>query len=360
MTVHVLTGEYGPGAGGVGAYTQVLVEALKQRGLRSIVWNTLDPAIRQALPAGLKSHPGYVLLQYVPNALGARGGNIAFCQWLLGLRRAGIDVRVMFHEPYFYLSWNPALNALAMVQRLMAGILLRASSHTYIATEQWRRYLAPYAPPGTHFTVLPIPSTLPDEPSPQQVNEWRRRFAPNGEPTVVHFGTYGDHVVRELAPIVPALFQCLEPLRFVCVGRGGEGFVRRMVRENPTLADRLRATGPLEPMAAAAAIAAGDVVLQPYPDGVTTRRTSVMAALAVGAPTVTSRGMLTEAVWTEVPSVALATASDSAGHVAAVASLLRDEPTRTQLGGLGRRLYRDRFSVERTVDILAADLMPAR
>ena len=360
MTVHVLSGEYGPGAGGVGAYSHVLVEALRRRGLHAVVWNTLDPAIRQALPVGLKTHPGYVLLQYVPNALGARGANITFCHWLLGLRRAGIDLRIMFHEPYFYLSWNPALNALAMMQRLMAGLLLRASSRTYIATEQWRRYLAPYAPAGTRFTVLPIPSTLPDDPSPQQVTEWRRRFAPNGEPLVVHFGTYGDHVVRELAPIVPVLFGSVEPLRFVCVGRGGEEFARRMVRDHPALAERLHATGPLEPMAAASAIAAGDVALQPYPDGVTTRRTSVMAALALGAPIVTSRGTLTEDVWTERPSVALATASDSAGHAAAVASLLRDDATRTQLGSLGRGLYRDRFSIERTVDVLAADLMPAR
>ena len=74
----------------------------------------------------LATDPGVVFLQYVPNALGAKGGNVAFCQWLLSLRRQGTDIRVMFHEPYFYLSWNPALNTLARVQRMMAAILLRA------------------------------------------------------------------------------------------------------------------------------------------------------------------------------------------------------------------------------------------
>ena len=77
--------------------------------------------------------PGCVLLEYVPNALGARGANVPFCAWLLRLRRRGVDVRVMFHEPYFYFSWHrPWRNGLAVVQRLMAALLVRASSVAYL------------------------------------------------------------------------------------------------------------------------------------------------------------------------------------------------------------------------------------
>ena len=355
-TVHLLTGEYGPDAGGVGAYTQLLAEALVRRGLRVHVWDTLDTTLRQALPAALRAEPGYVLLQYVPNALGARGANVGFCQWLLSLRRDGVDVRVMFHEPYFYLSWNPALNALSMVQRLMAGILLRASTRTYISTERWRQYLESYAPSGTEFIVLPIPSTLPDDPLPESVASWRTRFG--GDSFVVHFGTYGDHVANELAPMVPVLLERFQGLRFVCVGRGSERFVQRVGQANAALAPRLHATGTLDRGEAAAAIAAADVALQPYPDGVTTRRTSVMAPLALGVATVTSSGALTEEVWREAPSVALAVASDTAAHVAAAASLLRDGGTRQQLGALGQRFYRERFSIARTVEILAREAGP--
>ena len=55
---------------------------------------------RTALTDAWKAAPGTVLLQYVPNALGHRGMNVAFCRWLLAERQAGRDVRVMFHEPY--------------------------------------------------------------------------------------------------------------------------------------------------------------------------------------------------------------------------------------------------------------------
>ena len=355
VTLHLLTGEYGPDTGGVGAYSHALVQALTHRGLRVRVWNTLDRTLQQSLPAALATEPGCVLLQYVPNALGARGANVGFCQWLLSLRRQGADVRVMFHEPYFYLSWNPALNGLAMMQRMMAAILLRASSRTYVSTEQWSRYLSSYAPTGTAFTVLPIPSTLPSDPSAESVAAWRARIA--GERTMVagHFGTYGSHVGGDLAPMVPALLDRVEELRFVCIGRGSEQFVDRLGYRYPSIANRVVATGALDPADAAAALAACDVALQPFPDGVTTRRTSVMAPLALGVATVTSRGFLTEPLWSEAPSVVLSPASDTAAHVDAAVSLLRDDSTRTQLGGLGRRLYDRRFTLDRTVQVLVGD-----
>ena len=355
MTLHLLTGEYGPDAGGVGAYSYVLVEALKDRGARVRVWDTRDSSLRQSLPAALESDPGCVLLQYVPNALGARGANVGFCQWLLSLRRNGADVRVMFHEPYFYPSWRPARNALAMVQRLMAAILLRASSRTYISTDRWRSYLEPYAPSGTAFTVLPIPTTLPEDPSADAVAGWRARFASNGQRLAVHFGTYGEHVATELTPIVPALLNGCAEARLVFVGRGSDRFVECLGREHPSLASRLHATGALDRADAAGAIAAADVAVQPYPDGVTTRRTSVMAPLSLGVATVTSRGALTETVWDEHPAVALAAASDTAGHVAAAVSLFADKDARARLGSRGRQLYAARFALANTVNTLLAD-----
>jgi glycosyltransferase involved in cell wall biosynthesis len=354
-TMHLLAGEYGSETGGVGAYSQLLVEALSGRGLPVRVWDVHDPLLRRSLPDALRTQPGYLFLQYVPNILGARGANVAFCQWLLSLHRAGADLRVMFHEPYLYLSLNPALNVLAMVQRLMAGILLRSSSRTYISTEQWQRYLVSYAPAGMTFTVLPIPSTLPDNPSAVSVAEWRSRLSAGYEQIAVHFGTYGDHIANELEPMIPALLNRLEALRFICIGRGSEAFVDRLVAQHPSLSGRVHGTGALDRTTAAAALAAGDIALQPFPDGVTTRRTSVMAPLALGVPTVTSRGFLTENLWREAPSVALATASDAEAHVAATVSLLRDEVTRKQLGDLGRRFYADRFSIERTANILVSD-----
>ena len=90
--------------------------------------------------------PSTILVQYVPTGFGLRGANIPWCRWLLERsRRTGGDVRVMFHEPYYEFTWRPLLqNALALAERLMARMLLRAASRVYLSTDAWRRYLAPH------------------------------------------------------------------------------------------------------------------------------------------------------------------------------------------------------------------------
>ena len=157
-TFHLLTGEYPPHTGGVGDYTSLVAEGLAARGATVHVWcpnasesssspgsvhvhrlpDVFGPASRKHLESAFLASPGCVLLEYVPNALGARGANVPFCLWLMGVRRRGADVRVMFHEPYFYFSWHrPWRNGLALVQRLMAALLIRASGVAYISTTAW-------------------------------------------------------------------------------------------------------------------------------------------------------------------------------------------------------------------------------
>ena len=350
--VHVLTGETETGTGGVGDYTQLLARALDGRGATVRIWNARDPQLRQALPIALREQPGYVLLQYVPNTLGRRGANIGFCRWLLSLSRAGVDIRVMFHEPYLYFSWNPLHSGLALVQRAMAAVLLRAASHNYVSTEQWLRYLAPYAPRDAVFTVLPIPSTIPAPAPAPAIASWRERLGGGTRLLVGHFGTYGAHVAAELEPVIPAVLRHFEGVRFVCIGRGSTAFADRIRGQHADNRTRVVATGELSPEETAAAIAACDVVVQPYPDGVTTRRTSVMAPLALGVATVTSRGFLTEPIWAEAAPVALATASDADAHADMVATLLRDAGARNELASRGRAVYDVQFSIDRTVAAL--------
>src|SRR5205085_6789208 len=112
------------------------------------------------------------------------------------LRRRGADVRVMFHEPYFYFGWqHPFRNGLAVLQRMMASVLLRASGPAYISTASWVRYLRPLAPGDLKMIVTPIPSTVGRTPDTAAVARWRDRFG--GAPIVGHFGTFGTHLAVE-------------------------------------------------------------------------------------------------------------------------------------------------------------------
>jgi glycosyltransferase involved in cell wall biosynthesis len=368
----LLTGEYPPRHGGVGDYTALLATALGARGCAVHVWSPVvtdgpagDTVTRHALPDGfgarsrqmleraLPALPGRVILQYVPNALGRRGANLGFCRWFARLRRTGLDARVMFHEPYFYFSAaRPSRNLLAVVQRLMAAALLRASPVVYLSTETWVRYLRPYAPGGTSWITLPIPATVPrTEEQPGASSRWRT--AAGGSARLVgHFGTYGDHVARDLEPAIVALLESDPSLHVLLVGRGSTAFVGAVAGAHPRVAGLVHAAGELPAADVTSALQACDVLIQPYPDGVTTRRTSVMAGLAAGIAVVTTDGRLTERVWRETGAARLAPASSATRMRDGVLALLGDAAARARQAADGQRAYDERFAVEHTVDVL--------
>ena len=99
-------------------------------------------------------------------------------------------------------------------------------------------------------------------------------------------------------------------------------------------------------------IDACDVMLQPYPDGVSTRRTSAMAALAHERALVTTSGVLTEAFWALDHAAILVPATDSEELAAGVVALLADPIRRKLLSSRALALYRSRFDVTHTVKAL--------
>lgn len=368
MIWHLLTGEYPPFCGGVGDYTALVARGLEAAGDTVRVWTPSahgesDDAVRRlpdrfgALSRKVLDHawqhePGIIIVQYVPNAFGARGANLAFCRWLREQAGRGCDVRVMFHEPYFYFSLNrPWRNAIAAIQRVMAAELIQASRCIYMSSTNWTRYLAPYGP-LPDAVALPIPSTVPEHADSESEACYRASMqGPEASLVVGHFGTYGEHVAAELRSIVPSLLDGLPNGRLAFIGRGSIEFVESL-RSTSIPVERTWASGSLDAANAAAAVRACDLLVQPYPDGVTTRRTSVMAGLRNGVPTVTSDGFLTEPIWREAAPVALAPASDSAAMVAAIAALLGDNDARHTLARRGQQVYRDQFSIERTIAAL--------
>ena len=289
-------------------------------------------------------------------ALGRRGANVSFCRWLLDAARSGADVRVMFHEPYFYFGLQrPWRNVLAIAQRGMAALLLRSASAVYVSSDSWRRCLEPYGP-MEHALTLPIFATVPEHRG--RVDDVKRRWIGDSpSPLIGHFGTFGDHVARALRQVLPRILSASPSARVLLIGRNSERFAaqwRATARSSP---ERVLAAGALEPAAIAAALQACDVVLQPYPDGVTTRRTSVMAALRNGCPTVTTEGRLTEDVWRATRAAVLVRHGDAAAFADACAALLADAGARQAAAFRARAAYRAQFSIEHTIERLrgAAD-----
>lgn len=375
MRWHLLTGEYPPESGGVGDYTARLARALVDAGDTVDVWvpgavsfsdagrlrvhalpDRFGHRSRAALGEAWARSPGTVLLQYVPNALGSRGANIAFTRWLLARRRRGDDIRVMFHEPYIYFSLaRPWLNGLALVHRVMAALLIRAGTRLYASTDQWEKYLRPYG--AARLTTLPIPSTIDGVPDEGDVEAFRRKFAPNGGPVLGHFGTFGTDVAGELEPVLRALMRRRPGLNVALIGADSGRFRQDLLDGGRSSGlPAIVATNRLTIEEIPAALGACDVLLQPYPDGATTRRTSLMAGLQQGVATVTTRGFLTEPVWSESKAAVLAGAGEPARLADAVERLLDDDGARREQAARGRDAYARSFSMAITIERLRGDV----
>ncbi len=385
----ILTCEYPPDCGGVGDYTAQVAAALAALGDTVTVFCPPRPArVSSESGPSVVTHAGVevVVLDDVYGRRGRRaiderlnagrrrsrqrfssstcrpasasaGRTFPWCRWLLERsRRPGTDVRVMFHEPYFEFTWRPVLqNALALAERLMAKMLLRAASRVYVSTDAWRRYLAPHMPAGRSqgIVTLPIPSAIPRcHRAPEIAARRAQLLASSSTRLVGHFGTFGSEVAPMLATALTRLLNDDSTISAVCVGSGSDDFVRSLAGSSPTIRDRVHGAGRVSAPEAALILSACDLLLQPYPDGVTTRRTSVMAGLINARAIVTTTGHLTEPVWADTGAVALADAHDTESLVATARGLLAKDDDRAALAARGETAYRELFALSHTIRAL--------
>jgi glycosyltransferase involved in cell wall biosynthesis len=364
---HIVTGEYPPQPGGIADYAGGLVDALRARGEQVEVWAPPEKPARfgfsglRAIGRGIDASRAaganpILLVQYAPNAFGMRGANLLLCAWLL-LRawRRDDDIRVMFHEPFFYFGWqSPRRNLLALVHRFMAALLLASSRIAYVSTGSWEKLLRRYAPARHPFVALPIPAGVLPPTDPNGVAALRARLVRDEQTLVIgHFGSCPDDVAGELERVLGAMLPAIPDATVLLIGRNSERFVRRYCDARPDHVGRLKATGEVSAIELGNHLRACDLLVQPYPDGATTRRTSLMAALACGVPTVTTLGIWSEPVWGEAgEAIAFAPAGDVAAIADTCRTLADDRSRRIALGAAGRAFYERHFAMGRTINAL--------
>jgi hypothetical protein len=299
--------------------------------------------------------PRRLLVQWVPHGYGYRSMNVGFCAWVWNRAvRHGDRVELMVHEPWLSFSaGNWQQNAAAVVHRLMTIMLLRAAARVWVSIPEWEKLWRPYRlGREVPFQWLPVPSNIPVANDASEVDEVRRKYALADTFMAGHFGTYGDPITALLEPVLSAMAQEPAAQVLLLMGPGSVEFRQKVIRSRPELACRMHATGQLDPQSVSCHIAACDMLIQPYPDGVSSRRGSFMAGLSHGKPIVTTTGASTEPLWRESGAVALALAGDVAGFMDLVRLLRANAAERARVGRAARRLYEDRFDISHTVQTL--------
>ncbi len=370
---HLITGEYPPQTGGVSDYSRSLAKGFAGEGDQVHVW--CPPAASGAIKdAGITVHrtlgrvssqdlrnlsheldrypgPRQILVQWVPHAYGFRSMNLGLCLWLWERSRRNDSVDLMVHEPFLAFgegSWRQNLPAL--VHRLMVTILLRAATRVWVSVPWWERRLRRYAfGRDVPFEWLPIPSNVPVVEDCAGIRTLRRQYASDGCPILGHFGTYGPAVAPPLESILSALNATGFPGRILLMGTGSDEFRTLLQQKQPGLASRVDATGALALEDLSRHLSACDVLVQPFVDGVSSRRTSFMAGLSHGKPIVSNTGPATEPLWAGSGAVALVPNGDTGAFVAAIEQLYAHEDQRTRMAEEAKKLYQKRFDVSHVV-----------
>jgi glycosyltransferase involved in cell wall biosynthesis len=362
-TFAFLTPEYPPDSGGIGDYVALLAGRLAERGDRVLVHtrspparvqtrgveieylpDDFGPASRRLLARSWRSLPSdaVIFVQYVPQGFGMKGMNLPFARFL-GRRRERLWL--MLHEIGYPFVRGQALklDVLAVITRFMLRLSTANAEHAFVSTPAWEPIFERYVHRGLRCEWLPIPATAVTASGDPPV--------PATRPTIAHFGTYGRLVREPLERLVVPLLTRRPELELVLVGRGSEGFLAELAGRQPQLRPRLRATGPASPETIREELGRAWLTIFPFIEGVTTRRTSVMSALAAGAVILTTDAWCTESVWRR-GAVELFHPDRLEAAVELAERLLDDASRREELGRRARLLYAERFDAERVVSRL--------
>jgi len=234
--------------------------------------------------------------------------------------------------------------------RMMVALLKGAASRIWISCEAWRDFFRGARAP---VNVLPVPSNVRDDAAPEKIAALRQQFCRGRNNRLMgHFGIGDALVENQLRQFIPGVLRKSEECCFLLIGKSGERLAEELRIAYPEIAPRIFASGILSTTEISAYIGACDLMVQPYIDGMSTRRTAAMAALASGRALLTTEGHSTEPFWTGCSQVAIVPANDPGALIVRARQLLDDDRERGRMAEAGQRLYIALFNAPLSAQVL--------
>ena len=378
LKIGIVTGEYPPMEGGVGAFTQALGRALAEAGheihvitgrqerppasdpsfgdsgpslrtrrqsllepvesegswLHPVVRRWRWPALAQVAEVVERYELDLVNIQYQAAAYDMGSPAINFLPWRL---KGLVKTVVTFHDlrvPYLFPKagrLRPA--AVRFMARQAHGVIV-TNVDDYdalrLAIRDWRLCQIPI---GSNIEVY--------RPNHIEVAEARELLGLNeGDCLLGFFGFV--HQSKGADVLVQALDRLDERFHLVFIGgrtgssdsANNQAFLNRLeaLIMELDLADRVHWTGFLSDKRVSAYLAAADMLVMPYRDGASLRRGTLMAALAHGCPLITTEPTIATPELAHGQNVWLAPVDDAAALKEAIEELAADPGLREQIG----------------------------
>ncbi|MGO9959539.1 MAG: glycosyltransferase [Solirubrobacteraceae bacterium] len=287
-------------------------------------------------PFGLKELPDDpaldVVLQYNPFRWGRSGFAPRLLTEVRHLRRSsGARITLMVHEAWIDIG-GPKSALIGIWQRAQLRALLALADHVLASTESIAHQL------GAQSIHVPPGATI--EPAGVSPEVARREVGLDDRFVVTLFGRSNPSRALGYAEVaVAALARTHGASSLVVLNLGADSPPIRV----PAGLEQL-IPGALHERDLSRHLSASDVVLLPFTDGITTRRTTLMAALAHGRPVLSLAGPRTDSILREArDAIALTPLGDRGAFARAAVRLSRNADQRESIGAAGRSLYRSRF-----------------
>jgi len=316
------------GASAIDEYSRHLVDALRTAGARA---DYVNRGLRSVLARD--APPSWVLLQYNPFSYGRWGFAPGLVRDALSLRRRWPHTPLVMtvHEAWVPIDdWRSAL--MGAYQRAQLRSLLCIADQVIVARETLAHEL------GGVCAHIPVASNI--EPIEVTASAARARLAIGDEIVVALFGTgHPDRALDHAEAAIAAL----------ATARGGAGLcVLNLGRDSPVPTvppgSQIRSPGAISNEELSLHLRASDILLLPFTDGLSLRRTTLMAGLAHALPVLGLQGFNTDRVLVHHPdAIKLTPFGDVEGYATAAVQLARDPALLRATGDAAQRLYAEHF-----------------
>jgi len=327
------------GIDAIDEYSRQLVRAIRRLGVEV---SYFPDGMRELF--GSRAQPSWVLLEYNPFRYGRWGFAPRLLLDVWRLRRGRIRVAVMVHEAWLDISdWRTGL--MGGWQRIQLQALVRQVDAVMTSTEAIARMLGPAA------IHLPVASNItPADVAPEVA---RARLGIERRTVVSLFGRSHPSRALEYAEAAIAAIAEAQGADTLTVLNVGADAPAVRTPDGVEVVD----CGPQPSVEVSLRLRASDLVLLPFSDGVSTRRSTLMAALAHRRPVLGLRGKNTDRILIDAPdALALTPVGDVDAFARAAARLTQAPQLMQSIGEEGARLYERRFDWPVTAARLASVL----
>lgn len=368
MKIAILCPDFPPDHTGLADHTAALAEHLAERAEVTVitsqregrdeaagavrVWRQVSqwggrgaPLVGHAL---LQLQPDWLIVQYVPHMYGRGGINLLLPLLLLWWRQRGGRILLLLHELYIPWSLRPKRILAAVIQRFMLALCVAAARRVGVSTDVWRQRLERVFPfRRSRFHHLPTPSNVPVAPltEAEKATVRQQLGLTLDELVLGFFGTLHDSKLMDyVLESLRAVEADGQRARLLCIGPTSQELAQAVNGVSRAPEDRIVCTGYVDARRVSQYLSVTDIFLLPLMDGVSSRRSSLMAALSHRVPVAATIGEGTDRLLRESAAFAGSPVAEKSAFLKNVCALAADGARRRQLAEAGARLYQDQFS----------------